>query len=93
MLKQWIHKCGRAGGKSTRYARLCSAYFEESCFEVGIFHQLMSQDPSKCRRWRTLKPEEVPTNFQHEAQPKASIQRKHSIKRTVKSESEAVSKQ
>ena len=63
------------------------------------FHQLMGQDvrdPSKRRQWRILKPEGVPTIFQH-VQPvsrlKASIQRKHSIKRTVRSEREVVSKQ
>ena len=37
VLKQLIHNCGQAGWKSTRYARLCSADFEESCFEVDIF--------------------------------------------------------
>ena len=57
------------------------------------FHQLMGQDPSKRRRRRTLKPEAVPTTFQPVPQPKASTQRKHSIKRNVKSfEREAVSK-
>ena len=57
------------------------------------FHQLMGQDPSKRRRRRMLKPEAVPTIFQHVPQPKASTQRKRLIKRTVKSEHEAVSKQ
>ena len=57
------------------------------------FHQLMGQDPSKRRRWRMLKPEAVPTIFQHVPQSKASTQRKHLIKRSVKSECEAVSKQ
>ena len=57
-------------------------------FKLIYFHQLIGQDPSKRRRRRTLKPEAVPTIFQ----PKASTQRKHSIKRTVKSEEE-VSKQ
>ena len=57
------------------------------------FHQLMGQDPSKLRRRRTSQPEGVPTIFKHVAQPKASTQHKHSTKRTVKSESEAVSKQ
>ena len=57
------------------------------------FHQLMGQDPSKRRRRRTLKPGAVQTIFQHVPQPKASTQRKHSIRRTVKSQREAVSKQ
>ena len=57
------------------------------------FQQLMGQRPSKRRRPRTLKPEAVPTIFQHVPQPKALTQRKHSIKRTVKSERQAVSKQ
>ncbi|KAI0232367.1 hypothetical protein LSAT2_017299 [Lamellibrachia satsuma] len=48
----------------------------------------MGQDPSKRRRRRTLKPEAVPTIFQHVPQPKASTQHKHSSKRTVKSERE-----
>ena len=37
VVKQWIHNCGQAGWKPTRYARLCSAHFEGSCFEVDIF--------------------------------------------------------
>ena len=57
------------------------------------FHQLMGQDPPKRRQWRTSKPEAVPTIFQHVPQPKASTKRKHSTKRTVKSEREAVPKQ
>ena len=57
------------------------------------FHQLVGQDPSKRRRLRTLKPEAVQTIFQHIPQPEASTQRKHLMKRTVKSECEAVSKQ
>ena len=57
------------------------------------FHQLMGQDASKVWRRRTLKPEAVPTIFQHVSQPKASTQRKHSTKRTVKLEREEVSKQ
>ena len=36
VVKQRIHNCERAGWKPTRYARLCSTQFEESCFEV--FH-------------------------------------------------------
>ena len=40
-----------------------------------------------------LKPEAVPTIFQHVPQPKASTTHKHKIKKTVKSESEKVSKQ
>ena len=56
------------------------------------FHQLMGQDPSKRGHWIMLKPEAVPTVFQHVHQPKASIQRKH-LKTTVKSERKAVSKQ
>ena len=67
----------------------------KSCvLKLMIFiHQLMGQDPSKCRRWRTLKPEAVPTIFQQVLQPRTSTQSKHSIKGTVKSESEKVSKQ
>ena len=53
MVKQWIHNCRRAGWKPTRYAILCSAHFEESCFEIDLFNKLMGQDPS-------LKPEAVP---------------------------------
>ena len=56
------------------------------------FHRLMGQDPSKRRRRRTLKPEAVPAIFQHVPQPKVSTQRKHSTKRTVKSEREAINK-
>ena len=41
----------------------------------------------------SLKPEAVQTIFQHVPQPKALTTRKHSIKRTVKSEREEVSKQ
>ena len=41
----------------------------------------------------SLKPEAVQTIFQHVPQPKASTTRKHSIKRTVKSERKEVSKQ
>ena len=37
VVKQWIHNCGQAGWKPTRYARLCLAHFEESRFEVDIF--------------------------------------------------------
>ena len=40
-----------------------------------------------------LKPEVIQTIFQHVPQPKASTTRKHSIKRTVKSKREEVSKQ
>ena len=78
-----------------RYARLCSAHFEELCFEVDIFNRLMGQNPLKHRRRRTFKSDAVPTifRFQHVPQPKASTQRKHSTKRTVKSEREVVSKQ
>ena len=57
------------------------------------FHQLMGQDPSKGRRRRRLKPEAGKTIFQHVSQSKASTQRKHSMKITVKLEREAVSKQ
>ena len=37
VVKQLIHNWGRANWKPTRYARLCSAHFEESCFEVDTF--------------------------------------------------------
>ena len=56
-------------------------------------HQLMGQDPSKRRRWRTLKTDAIRTISQQVPPSKASTQRKHLIKRTVKSELEAVSKQ
>ena len=36
VVKQWIHNSGQAGWKPTRCARLCSAHFEELCFEVDI---------------------------------------------------------
>ena len=49
----------------------------------------MGQDPSKRR---TLKPEVIPTIFQHVPQPKALTPHKHSLKRTVKLERKAVSK-
>ena len=39
----------------------------------------------------SLKPEAVQTIFKYVPQPKASITRKHSIKRTIKSEREKVS--
>ena len=71
---------------------ICYILLEDLCF-VKYVHQLMGPDPSTRRRRRTLKPEAVPTIFQPERQPKASTQRKHSIKRTAKSEREAVSKQ
>ena len=72
---------------------LCSAHFKELCFEVDILSSTNRSRSFKTSRRRTLKPEAVPTIFQHVPQPKASIQRKHSSKRTVKSECEAVSKQ
>ena len=36
VVKQWIYNCGQAGWKPVQYARLCSAHFEEVCFEVDI---------------------------------------------------------
>ena len=57
-------------------------------FNLIYFHQLMGQDLLKRRRRKTLNPEAVLTIFQHVPQPKASTQRKHLIKRTVKSERE-----
>ena len=60
---------------------------------LKLIYFIQGQDPSKRRRRRTLKPEAVPTIFQHVPQPKASTQSKLSNKRTVKSKCEAVSKQ
>ena len=65
----WIKNCGRVGWKPSRFNRICSAHFEEACFEVDMYVELMGQDPTKRRRRRTLKPGAVPTIFHHEQQP------------------------
>ena len=64
-----------------------------SVLKLIYFHQLMGKDPLKRPRRRKLTPESIPTIFQHVPKPKALTQCKHSIKRTVKFECEAVSKQ
>ena len=51
--KQWIHNCGRAGWKPTRYARVCLVHFEELYFEVDIFSTRGS------RSFKTLATENV----------------------------------
>lgn len=67
--KQWIQNCGRTDWQPSRYNRICSAHFEEACFEEDMFYEIMGQDPTKRRRRRTLKPGSVPTIFHHEHQP------------------------
>ena len=88
-LKQWIHNCGRAGWKPSKYNTLCSAHFEEKCIEVDMYVQLMGQDPKKQRRRRQLKPGAIPTIFSHGPQP--SKQRLSSLKRAERSAHEKVS--
>ena len=89
VVKQLIHNCGRAGWKLD----FVRPILKNRILKLICLHQLMGQDPSTCLRRRKLKPEAVPTTFQHVPQPKTSTQRKHSIKITVKLEREAVSKQ
>ena len=74
---------GRAGWKPTRYTRLCSAHLEELCFEIDTFS---STNGSRSFKKSATENTNVP-------QPKALTQRKHSTKKTVNSEREAVSKQ
>ena len=85
VVKQSIHNCGRAGWKHTRYVRLCSANFEESCFEVDIFSSTNGSRSFKMSATENVKPEAVTTIFRHVPQQKASTQGKHSIKRIVQS--------
>ena len=54
--------------------------FKSLVLKLIYFHQLMGQDPSKRQRWRMLKPEAVPTIFQHVPQLKALTQCKYAIK-------------
>ena len=61
-----------------RYARLCSAHFAESCFDVDIFSSTNGSRSFKTLV-RMLKPEAVPIIFQHGPQPKASTQRNYSV--------------
>ena len=90
-LKKWIHNCGRAGWKPSKYSSLCSAHFEETCFEVDTFHQLMGQDPSKRRRRRVLKIGAVPTIFSFRQQAQPSKRRTFSVERAAKSDRKKVS--
>ena len=54
VLKQRIHNRGWAGWKPKRYARLYSAHFEESCFEVDTFSKT-----NVSRSFKTLEMENV----------------------------------
>ena len=101
VLRQWIHNSGRGNASSvgkkwtpSRYSVMCSSHFEEDCFELDYFNELVGSTTAQGRRRRRrLKPGTVPTIFQNVSKGKAKREAKPrllSLKRAAKSNHEAV---
>ena len=92
LCRQWTRRCGRVlqakpliRWSPTRHSVLCTAHFDESCFEVDLYKTLMVGYPSKRRRPLRLKPGSVPTLFEHtQSQTKAKPGRQLSLNRSEK---------
>ena len=97
LCRQWTRNCGRVVQAKpliwwipTKHSVLCSAHFEESCFELDFWKSLMPEYPSKRRRALHLKPGSVPTLFEH-TQMKAKPARELSLNRSEKASRAEVS--
>ena len=97
LCRQWTRNCGRVVQAKplikwtpTKHSVLCSAHFEESCFEVDFYKSLMAGYPSKRRRPLRLKPGSVPTLFEH-SETKAKPARQLSLNRSEKASQAEVS--
>ena len=69
LAKLWQTKVGRGKKFDTTYARLCSAHFEDSCFEANLESKFQADGSlssvAKRRTPRRLKADAVPTIFAH----------------------------
>ncbi|XP_028302164.1 THAP domain-containing protein 3-like [Gouania willdenowi] len=67
LCKQWVKNVGREDFIPSKTSRLCSAHFEESCFQVDMYAKYLPQALIASNRVRAkkLKPDAVPTRFSH----------------------------
>ena len=81
LLKEWLAKISRAGLTVTKDTRLCSDHFEPDCFERDLRAELLG---SKGKR--TLKPDAVPTIFDHRPRKKPRLSTEKRLQEKAKKE-------
>lgn len=71
LLKVWLTKVGRGRDFDPANKRLCSAHFEDQCFEPCLRAELVADGllpPEKRRVARRLKADAIPTIFWHRSE-------------------------
>ena len=81
LLKEWLAKISRVGLAVTKDTRLCSFHFEPDCFERDLRAELLG---SKVKR--KLKPDAVPTIFDHRPRKKPRLSTEQRLQEKSKKE-------
>ena len=81
LLIEWLAKISRVGLEVTKDTRLCSDHFESDCFERDLRAELLG---SKGKR--TLKPDAVPTIFDHRPRKKPRLSTEKRLQEKAKRE-------
>ena len=81
LLIEWLAKISRVGLEVTKDTRLCSNHFESDCFERDLRAELLG---SKGKR--TLKPDAVPTIFDHRPRKKPRLSTEKRLQEKAKRE-------